>query len=452
MFKKFISMILIICILILTSVQIQAYATVNTGNIEFSDIRGHWAESIIRDAARRGTITGFPDGTFRPNRNVNIDEFIKMIILSLTQIFPSGKRGWSNAYFDRLPRSMQYDLIATLDYFDPNNVTTTGHWADPYIDQARRMLFFNRNSPPWNNRLNRPITREEAVFILNTIISWKECEQSSIVIELALRSIRDRKDIADYQDYHIGHAIVRGILRGTPNGNFNPKRNITRAEALVAVNRITNDSLRSPFTPNLRGLHHMRVSAAQGTTRILIFPDREFLEVVDLLNKLKEKDRPGYQMGDEISLSYVTSREAVDEIDAMALRGLINEAAAKSREISIFGLGIRNCEYNNAFFISYTIGNKYSLLNEYREIYDAFIREIFESEAPRFHRIFTENINGMKNNRVLPPRRSITIDNREVELRISECNKSISVTISARGAKLLEDFFGSPRGFRGVDY
>lgn len=38
--------------------------------IEFSDIAGHWAEKDIKEAARRGIVNGFADGTFKPNETL----------------------------------------------------------------------------------------------------------------------------------------------------------------------------------------------------------------------------------------------------------------------------------------------------------------------------------------------------------------------------------------------
>ncbi len=40
-------------------------------NLNFSDISGHWAESNILQAARAGFLSGYPDGTFMPNQNIN---------------------------------------------------------------------------------------------------------------------------------------------------------------------------------------------------------------------------------------------------------------------------------------------------------------------------------------------------------------------------------------------
>lgn len=38
--------------------------------ITFTDIAGHWAEKDIKEAAKRGIINGFADGTFKPNETL----------------------------------------------------------------------------------------------------------------------------------------------------------------------------------------------------------------------------------------------------------------------------------------------------------------------------------------------------------------------------------------------
>lgn len=43
------------------------------------DITGHWAEDAIRRCMKRKIITGFPDGTFRPNETVTRAEAATMI-------------------------------------------------------------------------------------------------------------------------------------------------------------------------------------------------------------------------------------------------------------------------------------------------------------------------------------------------------------------------------------
>ena len=45
----------------------------------FKDLAGHWAAANIRTAAANGWVTGYPDGTFRPDQNVNRAEAVTMV-------------------------------------------------------------------------------------------------------------------------------------------------------------------------------------------------------------------------------------------------------------------------------------------------------------------------------------------------------------------------------------
>ncbi|MFS0572875.1 chitobiase/beta-hexosaminidase C-terminal domain-containing protein, partial [Brevibacillus sp. 179-C1.2 HS] len=47
--------------------------------IEFSDIAGHWAKNYILRAVEKGFVSGYPDGTFKPNNPVTRAEFTVML-------------------------------------------------------------------------------------------------------------------------------------------------------------------------------------------------------------------------------------------------------------------------------------------------------------------------------------------------------------------------------------
>ncbi|GIP30804.1 fibronectin type III domain-containing protein [Paenibacillus sp. J2TS4] len=47
--------------------------------IEFTDIAGHWAESYSKRATANGVVSGYPDGTFKPNNPVTRAEFTVML-------------------------------------------------------------------------------------------------------------------------------------------------------------------------------------------------------------------------------------------------------------------------------------------------------------------------------------------------------------------------------------
>jgi uncharacterized protein YjdB len=47
---------------------------------EFNDIRGHWAASDIRKLAQVGIMQGYPDGGFHPNSNITRAEFVTILM------------------------------------------------------------------------------------------------------------------------------------------------------------------------------------------------------------------------------------------------------------------------------------------------------------------------------------------------------------------------------------
>ncbi|SFL69090.1 S-layer homology domain-containing protein [Paenibacillus sp. 1_12] len=52
-------------------------------SLSFSDMSGHWAEAPIREAAANGFISGFEDGTFKPDHSLTQGEFAALLTASL---------------------------------------------------------------------------------------------------------------------------------------------------------------------------------------------------------------------------------------------------------------------------------------------------------------------------------------------------------------------------------
>ena len=58
---------------------IALFAKLDKTTDRFSDIAGHWAEAYIKLAAGNGWIEGYPDGTFKPQQNITRAETVTMI-------------------------------------------------------------------------------------------------------------------------------------------------------------------------------------------------------------------------------------------------------------------------------------------------------------------------------------------------------------------------------------
>lgn len=59
-----------------------------------------WFYSFVTEIAASGSITGYPDGTFRPYNTISVAEFIKILIseLGYTYNAPVDGRHWATYY------------------------------------------------------------------------------------------------------------------------------------------------------------------------------------------------------------------------------------------------------------------------------------------------------------------------------------------------------------------
>ncbi|MDX2242435.1 MAG: S-layer homology domain-containing protein [Leptolyngbyaceae cyanobacterium bins.302] len=67
----------------------------------FSDVQGSWAQTCIVELTQRGIISGYPDGTFRPNNPVTRAEYASMV----GKAFPNASRVRSATRFVDVPSS-----------------------------------------------------------------------------------------------------------------------------------------------------------------------------------------------------------------------------------------------------------------------------------------------------------------------------------------------------------
>ncbi len=106
---------------------------------DFNDIEGHWAAPFIRALAERGLITGYPDGSFRPDVSLTRAEYATM----LTKVF-------------NLPEVKTTHLFTDLNPYS---------WAYPYIQRSYGSDFL-KGFPGGNFRPNTAIPRVQVITAL----------------------------------------------------------------------------------------------------------------------------------------------------------------------------------------------------------------------------------------------------------------------------------------------
>lgn len=169
------------------------------------DIQGHWAQNTINKWVDKGDISGYPDGTFRPNNMITRAEFVVLVNNAMGYT----KSGY--AYFSDVP-----------SYYWGKNAIQTGVEAG-YISGDGDGTF----------RPNDPVTRQEAAAMISRILGLKQNDSQSY-------RYTDSYAISNWAKGVVGAVSDAGIMAGYPDGSFGPNRVLTRAEAVLALDKTIN--------------------------------------------------------------------------------------------------------------------------------------------------------------------------------------------------------------------
>lgn len=174
-------------------------------NLNFSDILGHWAETGIQQAVKGGLITGYPDGTFKPNYTVTRAEFAVMLVNTLK---PQG-------------------VGAKLNFIDSAEI---GAWAQQAIALAVREGILH-GYEDGSFRPNAEITRAEMAVVTAGALG-KASEIPSAT------GFADDQNIALWAKGSVAFVLQSGIMQGKGDNQFSPQDYATRAEAVTVLLRL----------------------------------------------------------------------------------------------------------------------------------------------------------------------------------------------------------------------
>ena len=103
---------------LVTACGISNIAQTYTGETEFTDISGHWAENYINVAAEYDFLNGYPDGTFLPNENTTYAYATQWCYRALT-----GRVASSGNY---MSRARKLGLLDDVEYDNESGDITRG--------------------------------------------------------------------------------------------------------------------------------------------------------------------------------------------------------------------------------------------------------------------------------------------------------------------------------------
>ena len=213
--KTFISTLLIMVLVFNTTILAVEYddglqSTFRESDTQiFSDVpESYWAFEYISEMVEKGVISGYLDGTYKPDDEVLRSEFAKMIVNTA---------------------NLQIQTSTSSTFIDVN----INDWFCPYVESAKEYL--TGYSLPNGDLLYKPETpalREDIAIALVRLKGY----DASVADQNDIRNkFIDFDEISDIAKNYIAIAVEHGLLSGYPDGTFKAMSSITRAEAATLL-------------------------------------------------------------------------------------------------------------------------------------------------------------------------------------------------------------------------
>ena len=212
---------LIAAILLFTCIPVNAVAGQAYIKHQFSDVREtDWFYPTVSKLVEKGYIGGYPDGTFKPQNNIRVSEFTKI-------------------------------LISAIGY--QVDVSKGGYWAEGYINKAKELGIIQDNE---FDDYDRYITRGEMARMVVRAGTGTSAKGKGISLDVPENYKSYSYLITDYSTLDPDSkdialkVFVSGIISGFSDGSFGFDKNATRAEACAILMRfLEKDQRKIPELP-----------------------------------------------------------------------------------------------------------------------------------------------------------------------------------------------------------
>ncbi len=215
------------------------YAAETKEKVALIDINQHWAYDSIETLIEAGVLTGYSDGTFRPNANITRAE----MAVCLQNIF--GFKQTNSEVFNDL----DYSKNVNGSYND---------WATDSILAVSDIM----NHDGLAFRSDEYATREEVAYAIANAFSLAENGNVQNLEKL----FSDSNEIAPWAKQAINQLVSKQYLSGRPDGTFDPKGHISRGELASILDRIAVEVVANNGVHKLGRVAGNVVISAMGNT------------------------------------------------------------------------------------------------------------------------------------------------------------------------------------------
>lgn len=165
---------------------------------KLNDIADHWAKENIEKLVALDAISGYPDGSFAPEKGISRAEFALVLVKAFKLEAKTGK-----TFAD-----------------------TAGHWAEEAIATAYGHGIISGYDEDTFGP-DDPVTREQM-----TVMIFKAAKLTAGTDEIRFA---DSEQISDWAAAAVAAAVNNQLISGYPDNTFRPAQGATRAEAVTVI-------------------------------------------------------------------------------------------------------------------------------------------------------------------------------------------------------------------------
>ncbi len=195
--------------------------------VQLSDLQGHWAAAVIQKMVQQGIVAGYEDKTFRPDNPISRVECAAIIARALTldSVDPSLKRCGSCVNASNIAKLAGFSDAADIPEWARGSVAAAVYAGllKGYPGTEGKSVFLPQ----------KQITRVELAAILARVVTSKSGQQTAQEAEFT-----DSQQIPEWAAEAVDLAAQKGLIKGYPNGTFQPQKSVTRAEATAMIDRL----------------------------------------------------------------------------------------------------------------------------------------------------------------------------------------------------------------------
>ncbi|PKQ87199.1 hypothetical protein CXK86_31630, partial [Paenibacillus sp. BGI2013] len=215
---------------IIATSMVSVFSGVAYGQKTNLDIQGHWAEHTLNKWLSEGLIKGYSGQTLKPNNVITRGEFMALV-----------------------NRQFGFNEVEEIHFTD----LSSSNWSYLEVQKAVKAGYI-QGYKDQTIRTSKPISRQEAAVIVADLLKLPSNEKAAL-------AFKDSSEFTYWSKGAIGATFSKYIITGYTNGSFKPASPITRAEAVVMLDKAIsliqeqeqgtesedNDNIPSPSIPTV---------------------------------------------------------------------------------------------------------------------------------------------------------------------------------------------------------